>query len=162
MRIPSSLSGYSGNTCNQKNQLPTTMNKCNEKARIDQITLILIGNINGCFSTSLGKTFFLAGDTNQQFLQDFADGAGSRKQWEGVLFDIEESNPVFFKLENLQKHVKKSMKNYNFLKICKGMLRVFESFIEVLAKIQGKIQENLEFLICRGFGGRSPRSQRKY
>ena len=36
--------------------------------------------------------------------------------------------PRFFKHESLHKMLKKSMKNYNLLKIFKEMLRFFESF----------------------------------
>ena len=54
----------------------------------------------------------------------------------GILFELEKSKiSRFFKLEKFHKMFKKSMKNYNFLKICKEILRFFENFIEIFAKI---------------------------
>ena len=62
-------------------------------------------------------------------------GGGSREQWGGVFLTLEKAK--FSRFSNLKifKNVKKSMKNYNYLKIVKESLRFFENFIQILPKI---------------------------
>ena len=64
-----------------------------------------------------------------------------------------------------KKFVKKSMKNYNYLKIFKKISRFFENFfenfIEFLAKMWTKIRK-CRNMHLQGVRGRSPRRQRIY
>ena len=75
------------------------------------------------------------------FIQDFAfGGRGSREQWSrlgGVLFSLEEAKIYrFFKLENFQKILKKSMKNFYFLKVLKEIKKPSGKILRVFAKNQ--------------------------
>ena len=67
-------------------------------------------------------------------------GGGVPGAWGGGIFSLEKSKiSHFFKLENFQKMLKNQWKFYNFLKIFKEILWFVENFIEIFAKIQGKI-----------------------
>ena len=52
-------------------------------------------------------------------------------------------------------------KLYNNLKILKEILRFFENFIKVFAKIYGGILKVFEIWMCRGFLGLRPLKQAK-
>ena len=56
--------------------------------------------------------------------------------------------------------IKKAMKNYNFLKIFKGILRFFERFVkfflEIFAKIQGNFRTLWKSEFIWGSAGEAP------
>ena len=62
-----------------------------------------------------------------------------------VLIDIGESKiSRFFILENFQKLLKNQLKNYNFLKIFKEILRFFEIFLQFSRNLHENLGKNLE------------------
>ena len=72
----------------------------------------------------------------------------------GVLFYIEEiKNLAFFQTRKFSKFLKNQWKIYNFFANFKWNFAIFENFIEIFAKIYGKIDKILEICICRGLWG---------
>ena len=71
---------------------------------------------------------------------------GSREQLGGGYFLTLEKSKMssFFKLENLQKMLKNQWKNYNFWKICKEILRVFEKFWKFYRNFRKNLGKNVE------------------